>query len=236
LIYANSSRKLIISATTVGSILEWCEFSLYTFLGPTIAKLFFPPTDSNITSTMNILLIFGIGFISRPIGGLFFGYIGDRYGRRIALLSSIIMITFPTFMMGFLPIYAEIGYWAPVLLVALRLLQGFPVGGQFPGTMCYLAESVSPKERGFIGSFAFFGTQLGIMINILECLYIDRYVSTQQFLDWGWRVSFITSGFIGLLGFALGYILKETPLFLSLEKQEHVNKAPIVDVIKKFKT
>lgn len=230
-----SSKKLVISATIVGNILEWYEFGLYAYLAPTISKLFFPPTDTELAATINILLIFAVGFISRPIGGLFFGHIGDRYGRRIAILSSITTITLPTFLIGVLPTYEKIGYWAPVLLGLMRILQGFPVGGEFPGTICYLEESASSKERGYFGSFAFFASQIGIFLTIIESYLMEHYLSLKDLLQWGWRISFLVGGLIGLIGFSLRYRLKETPLFQTLEKQEKVAKAPIHKVLKEFK-
>jgi MHS family proline/betaine transporter-like MFS transporter len=229
------SKKLVIAATTMGNILEWYEFGLYAYLAPTIAKLFFPPSDSKLQSVMSFLFIFAMGFISRPFGGMIFGFIGDRYGRRLSLLTSVLLMSVPTFIIGLLPTYDQIGIWSAVLLGMFRLIQGIPVGGEFPGTICYLIESASAKERGFLGSFAFFGSQLGILLNVIECLCAESFLTERQLFDWGWRVPFLFGGIIGLLGFYLRNKLKETPLFETLEKQDHIAKAPIYRVCKECK-
>ncbi len=230
-----NSKKLIISASITGNVIEWYEFGLFAYLTPTISKLFFPPSFSNLSSIFSVLFIFAIGFISRPLGGILFGYIGDTFGRRISLLSSVIMIIFPSFIIGLLPTYEQIGCWAPICLAFYRILQGIPVGGECPGTMCYLIECSSLKDRGFMGSFAFFGSQIGILLNIIECYILDNVLTRQQLLDWGWRCSFMIGGIIGLIGLFLRYQLKETPLFLTLEQQDHIAKAPLHKLFKECK-
>jgi MHS family proline/betaine transporter-like MFS transporter len=229
------SKRLVIVATTIGNMIEWYEFGLYMFLAPIISRYFFPESLSLLNATTYSLLIFAIGFISRPFGGLFFGFIGDRYGRRISLVSSIMMMTVPTFCMGLLPTYQQIGFFAPLLLCLMRLLQSFPVGGEFPGSICYLTENAEIKERGFMGSFACFGAQFGVLLNLLECMLMENFLTHDQLLTWGWRFAFFVGGSLGLTGFFLRYKLKETPLFLSIEKQELVVKAPIREVLKHYK-
>ena len=231
----HSSKKLIITATTIGNILEWYEFELFLYLSPKISTLFFPKHDSDLVALINILLIFSIGCLSRPLGGIFFGYIGDRYGRRLALLSSIILITIPTFLIAFIPTYAQIGYASPILLCCLRFLQGFPLGGEFPGTMCYLMENAKPNERGFMSSFALFGALIGVTFNIIECLIMSYFLTDAQILSWGWRLSFFFGGLIGLTGLFLRFQLKETPLFETLEKKHEIIKAPLHKVLKNYK-
>ncbi len=219
----------------MGNILEWYEFGLYAYLAPVISRIFFSPSHTELAAIINVLLIFAIGFLSRPLGGIFFGYIGDRYGRRIAILSSIMMTTIPTFLIGLLPTYAQIGPWAAWLLVLLRLFQGFPVGGEFPGTICYLTESAPAGKRAYLGSYAFFGSQIGTLLNIVECLLMEHYLAPEQLAAWGWRLSFIIGGCIGLLGFTLRYRLTETPLFSALEKKDHVTKTPIRKALHGYK-
>ena len=230
-----ASKRLVISATIAGNVLEWYEFGLYAYLGPTIASLFFPPTDQGFAATVNVLMIFSIGFLSRPFGGLLFGSLGDRLGRRFALLLSIVTMSLPTFVIGFLPTFAQVGYLAPLSLCIFRLIQGIPVGGEFPGTICYLMETAGSKEKGFFSSFAFFGSQLGILFNVAECLLLETFLTKEQILDWGWRISFFTGGAIGLFGFYLRHKLRETPLFVALEKRHHVAKAPIHHVLRSQK-
>ena len=159
----NRSERLIVTSVTIGGLLEWYEFFLYPYLAPVISQNFFQ-NESNFFNLINAMLIFAIGFISRPLGALFFGHIGDRYGRKMALLLSIVMITVPSFAMGLLPTYAQIGVAASLILVGMRLLQGFLVGGEISGVMCYLVEEAAPTRRRFMTSWAFFGPQWGAVL------------------------------------------------------------------------
>ncbi len=228
---SGKSQRMAIIASTIGSGLEWYEFALFAYLAPVLAKVFFPPS-SDLASFISTLLIFAIGFIARPLGGLFFGYFGDRFGRRNALFYSIVLITAPTFFIGLLPTYAHIGWWAPLLLAILRFLQSFPAGGEFPGAMCYLVESSSSAKRGYMGSWTFFGSQLGSIFSMVETLVLEHYLPEHDFEAWGWRLSFIFGGLIGLLGCFLRFRLKETPIFEAVEAHHHVALRPIRSALK----
>ncbi len=217
-----------------GNILEWYEFGIYVYFSPIISELFFD-SATPLGNVVSFFLVFAIGFLSRPIGGLLFGYIGDLYGRRTALLSSIMFITLPTFCIGFLPTYHQIGWLAPVLLCLMRLLQGLPAGGEFPGTICYLIENASPRTRGFMGSWAFLGSQIGTCLNITECLLLEWFLPREDLVSWGWRASFIIGGLIGLCGIFLRYRLEETPFFKVLEEKNEVVKKPIISTFKNYK-
>ncbi|MBS0604471.1 MAG: MFS transporter [Verrucomicrobia bacterium] len=213
-------------AVTIGGALEWYEFSIYMFLAPVLAKHYFSALPG-MKGVLLIALIFALGFLSRPFGGLIFGHIGDRYGRKIALLISIISITIPTFGIGFLPNSSEV-LVAPFLLLLLRLLQGAITGGELPGIICYLTEGIPPKNSRFISSLSFFGSQLGMIVGIIECLLLELMVSPAQFVQWGWRISFLLSGLIGLTGLFLRSRLKETRTFTTLSQHKHVSKRPIL--------
>jgi MHS family proline/betaine transporter-like MFS transporter len=229
------SKKLIICASTIGNVLEWYDFALFLYLSPIISTLFFPKNDSADKALINLFIIFFIGCFSRPLGGLFFGYIGDRYGRRLSLLFSIVVITIPTFLISFLPTYEKIGYWAPILLCILRFFQGVPLGGEFPGTLCYLMENAEANERGSMSSFAFLGICIGVILSVFECLVVDYYLTEAEIVRWGWRLSFFLAGLIGLTGLILRFQLKETPLFQILKEKHEIVKAPIHQVFKKYK-
>ncbi len=219
---------------TIGGILEWYEVFLYIYWAPIISKLFFSPA-SELSALIYTLFIFGLGFLARPLGGLFFGHLGDLYGRKISLIASVVMISFPTFIIGILPGYAEIGYWAPVILVITRFLQGFPTGGELPGAMCYLAESASAENRKYMCSWAFVGPQLGAIISILECLLLETYLSEKDLIAWGWRLSFILGGLVGLFGFYLRHTLKESPLFAGLAAESKLARTPILESFSRYK-
>src|SRR5579883_2610675 len=225
------SQRTAIIASIIGSGLEWYEFALYAYLAPVLSKVFFPPS-SDLGPFISTLLIFAIGFIARPLGGLVFGYIGDHLGRKSALFSSIVLITVPTFLVGLLPTYAQIGAWSPFLLGLMRFLQGFPAGGEFPGAMCYLIESSSPKRRGYMGSWTFFGSQLGSIFSMVEVLLMEHFLPARDLETWGWRMTFIIGGVIGLLGCFLRQRLKETPIFHEVEKHHQIALTPIRSALK----
>jgi MHS family proline/betaine transporter-like MFS transporter len=230
----NSKQRSVILAVTIAGILEWYEVFLYVYWAPIISKLFFGPT-SGMTALIDTLFIFGLGFLVRPIGGLFFGHLGDMYGRKISLIASVLMISFPTLVIGFLPTYDQIGYLAPIILVISRFLQGFPAGGELPGAICYLAESSPPERRTYMCSWAFVGPQLGAVFSILECFLLETYLSPEHLMAWGWRLSFIVGGLIGLFGFYLRRSLSESPLFENLAKHSKLSHRPVFESLARHK-
>jgi MHS family proline/betaine transporter-like MFS transporter len=223
----------VIIATTAGGVIEWYELFLYVYWAPLISKLFFS-SDSSFSASINTLFVFFIGFLARPIGGLVFGHVGDRYGRKVSFIRSMILITLPSFAMGLLP-SVEIGIFAPIILGTLRFLQGLPAGGELPGAMCYLAESAPKSRRSFICSFSFFGPQIGVIISMLECYFFEKYMPHDFLVNWGWRISFIIGGLLGLVGFYIRGKLKETPAFLRLEENKKVLHKPITESILRHK-
>ncbi|MGE5196238.1 MAG: MFS transporter, partial [Anaerolineae bacterium] len=230
---SKKDQIFVIAATTAGGVIEWYELFLYVYWAPLISKIFFS-SDSKFSASINTLFVFFIGFLARPIGGLIFGHMGDRYGRRVSFIRSMILITLPSFAMGLLP-SIEMGIFAPVVLGALRFFQGLPAGGELPGAMCYLAESARKEKRSFVCSFSFFGPQIGVLISMLECYLFEKFMS-QEFLEtWGWRISFIIGGLLGLVGFYIRHRLKETPAFLNLGKSRKVLHRPIFETIIRHK-
>lgn len=218
-----------------GNALEWYEYGIYVYFAPVLSELFFSPA-SPLGAIVSFYLVLAIGFLSRPIGGLLFGSIGDRVGRRAAVVYSIVFMTIPTFLIGLLPTYAQAGWTAPLLLCILRLCQGIPAGGEFPGTITYLVESGPPESRGFMGSWSYFGSQFGIILNITEILLLERYLTHDQLATWGWRASFLFGGLIGVLGIFLRVWLKETQFFRVIEEKAEVEKEPVVWAFKRYKS
>ncbi len=229
------SRKLVIGAMCFGNALEWYEYGIYVYFAPVLSELFFSPA-SPLGAIVSFYLVLAIGFLSRPIGGMLFGYIGDRVGRRTAVVYSIVFMTIPTFLIGLLPTYAQAGWTAPFLLCVLRLCQGIPAGGEFPGTITYLVESGPPERRGFMGSWSFFGSQMGIVLNITEILLLERYLTHDQLASWGWRASFLFGGLIGVFGILLRVWLKETQFFRVIEEKAEVEKQPVLWAFKRYKS
>ncbi|MBM3184210.1 MAG: MFS transporter, partial [Chlamydiae bacterium] len=219
----------IIFAISFGNFLEWYELSLYVYWAPILSKLFFSGDD--IVALIKIFMIFGVGFLARPLGGIFFGRLGDRIGRRKSLILSILLMTFPTFITGLLPTYAQIGIAAPLLLGVMRILQSFPAGGEFPGAFCYLYESAPLSKRRFMCSWAGIGYQLGIFFGMIGCFMLKQLLTEDQIIEWGWRFSFILGGILGLFGLFLRSNLHETPLFLEMQEHEKLTRQSFKRVI-----
>lgn len=225
-------QTFIILATSIGSAVEWYELFLYVYWAPLISKMYFC-ADGDFVGSMKTLFVFFIGFLARPIGGLIFGHMGDKLGRKISFARSIILMTIPSFAMGLIP--NQIGIFAPIILCILRFLQGLPAGGELPGAMCYLAECAPPKRRSLVCSFTFFGPQIGVIISMLECYFLHKYMSEKALFSWGWRLSFIIGGLFGLIGFYLRHKLKESPAFHNLVNSKKVLHHPIKEAIFRHK-
>lgn len=223
----------LIIAVTIGNILEWYEIYLYIYWAPIISRLFFNAT-SDLGNTINVFTVFAIGFMARPLGGLFFGRLGDKIGRKKTLILSVLLMSFPTFVIGLLPTYAQIGSSSIILLTLLRFLQSFPAGGEQSGAFCFLYESAELEKRRFMTSWGAVGTQIGIILSMTECLLLEKFLSPEDLLNWGWRLSFLLGGCIGLFGFYLRTKLHETPSYNQLKYQHQITKKNLGQVLKKY--
>lgn len=221
-------------ACTVGSTLEWFDYTLYGTFATTLSKLFFPTEDA-ATSRMWIYLIFAIGFFSRPFGGLLFGHIGDRLGRKSTLIASIITMSVPTFLIGLLPTFEQIGICAPILLILIRLVQGIAIGGEFTGSMVYLVEQAPSNKRGFFGSWSDFGSPLGVLLGLLVSYVLISNFDTQEFEEYGWRIPFLLSIVIATLGTYLRYKIDESKAFKKVENNTYSKGFPIVETVTRHK-
>lgn len=221
-------------SVTIGSILEWYEIYLYIYWAPILSKLFFPE-HSPISALIHTLVIFAVGFLGRPIGGLIFGRIGDLKGRKTSLIRSIFLILFPTFFMGVLPSHESIGISSPILFGILRFLQSLPAGGELPGAFCFLFESAHKERRRYLTSWAGVGGQIGVIISMIECFYLEKFLSPEALILWGWRVSFILGGAIGLFGLLLRYHLHETPVFKEIETKQELTRKTIPSILWNYK-
>lgn len=180
----------------IGNMLEWFDFAAYGYFSAALGRNFFP-SDNHYTSILSALAVFAAAFFMRPLGGILFGHVGDRYGRRKALVLSAGLMTVSTFAIGCLPTYETAGVLAPILLVTMRLAQGLSVGGEYTSSAIFLVESGDPKRRGLLGSVASMGACVGIMAGSLLGLLITTLLTADQVQQWGWRIPF-------LLGLALG--------------------------------
>lgn len=202
-------------AGIIGNVLEWFDFGVYGFFAAEISGQFFP-NDNPVAQRLKGFLVFAIGFIGRPIGGLVLGRVGDRIGRRALLTLSILVMGLATLAFGLMPTYATIGVAAPVLLVALRLIQGFSLGGEFTGSMVYTTELASPVWRGLLSSSTAAGTTLGFLLGSTTAWIVNSILDKPQVLAWGWRIPFIASIALVIAGWFLRRGIRET------EQGEHV--------------
>ena len=215
----NASVKRAVKATMLGNAMEWFDFGVYAYLATTIGKVFFPDASGS-AQLLSTFAIFAAACRVRPLGGLFFGPLGDRIGRKKVLATTIILMAGSTFAIGLIPSYESIGIAAPILLVLLRLLQGFSTGGEYGGASTFVAEYAPDKRRGFFASFLEFGTLAGYVAAAGIVTIIQTVVSAEDLLQWGWRIPFLIAGPLGLIGLYLRLRLEETPAFQMMEQAE----------------
>lgn len=231
----NYIRRVILSCM-IGNALEWYDFALYGYFATTIGSLFFPQF-STFASLMATFGIFAAGFIMRPLGGLIFGHIGDKIGRKNALLWSIYLMAIPTTLIGLLPTYEQIGWLAPFLLTLIRLAQGLSMGGEFTGSMVFVVEHAEKNTRGIYGSWVVFSLLLGILVGSATATFTCYFLSSEQLLAWGWRVPFLLSVIGGFVGSAMRRMIKEPPQFAKAKELHKEHSTPLVELFKHhFKT
>ncbi|TDD89194.1 MFS transporter [Saccharopolyspora karakumensis] len=204
--------KRAITAATIGNLTEWYDFGVYAYLATTIGKVFFP-SSSTTTQLLATFGTFAVAFLVRPLGGMFFGPLGDRVGRTKVLAATMIMMAIGTFCIGIIPSYETIGIAAPALLLLARLVQGFSTGGEYGGAMTFIAEYTPDRRRGFFGSFLEFGTLVGFILGAGTVALLTAALSEQDMLSWGWRIPFLVALPMGLIGLYLRLKLGETPAF-----------------------
>lgn len=222
-----SYRKVAIAAC-FGTFLEWYDFLTFATLAVVFGPLFFPSNDPN-SGLLASLATFGVGMVVRPIGAAIFGSVGDRIGRKPVFMITIMLMGIATVSVGLLPTYAQIGIWAPVLLVSLRLLQGLSAGGEIGGGAVYLTEHAGEENRGFKTSFLQLMGPLGILVSTLQITLLQHWLTPEEFTSWGWRVPFWVSLFLLMMAFKVRMALEETPVFLTLSKQSNQSTSPLRD-------
>lgn len=200
-------------------------------MAPIIGAKFFPQTSAG-HATIEALMVFTAGFLCRPLGGIFFGYFGDTYGRAETLRISILIITISTFLVGVIPSYEEIGLTAPIVFIFLRLIQGVSIGGEYSGIIIYLAESAPLKKRGFTTSFAAIGANLGFLLATITVMLLHLFFNKQAITDWAWRLPFFLIGLPGSLIIYYRFKLSETPVYSQLQKKHRLESNPFISAIK----
>ena len=225
-------RKAVI-ASTVGTAIEWYDFFLYgTAAGLVFGKLYFPNSDA-LAGTLLAFGTYFIGFVGRPIGAAIFGHYGDRIGRKATLIATLLCMGLATFAIAFVPTYASIGIWGAVLLTVLRMIQGIGVGGEWGGSVLLAMEwSRTQGHRGLVASWPQFGVPCGLLLSNLAVLAFSTWAG-DEFLTWGWRIPFALSIILVGVGLWIRLGILETPVFQQLLDNDKIEKAPIVEVIKK---
>jgi MFS transporter, MHS family, shikimate and dehydroshikimate transport protein len=222
----------VMFAAAIGSALEWYDFFIYgTASALVFGALYFPKYDPTV-GTLAAFATFALGFLARPLGGLFFGHFGDRIGRKPMLVATLLLVGGGTFVIGLIPTYATIGVWAPALLLLMRLLQGFGAGAEYGGAVIMAVEFAPEGKRGLYGSFAPVGVAAGSLL-AGGVFYLATMMSKDSFLTWGWRVPFLVS--IVLLGLGL-YVrarLAETPVFAEVSERRGRLRAPAIETVRR---
>ena len=225
-------RKVIISGM-LGNGLEWYDYALYGHLSFVISKLFFPTADVS-TGLILTFLTFGAGFVSRPLGAIFFGRLGDKFGRKRALTTSMILMAVSTGSIGILPTYAAIGTMAPVLLLVIRILQGISLGGAFSGSMSYVVEHAPADQRSRAGGFILLSLVIGFLSGSLVSTLVTSLVGTEALFSWGWRIPFVLGVGIGFVGFYIRNHAEESPIYEQAKREGTLSATPVRDVFVKY--
>ncbi|AKA03692.1 glycine betaine/L-proline transporter ProP [Streptomyces noursei] len=225
--------KRAVSAAALGNAMEWFDFGVYSYIAVTLGHVFFP-SGNPTAQLLSTFGTFAAAFLVRPLGGMFFGPLGDRIGRQKVLAITMIMMAAGTFAIGLIPSYAMIGVGAPILLLLARLVQGFSTGGEYGGASTFIAEYAPDKKRGFLGSWLEFGTLAGYVGGAGLVTLMTALLSTEDLHSWGWRIPFLIAGPMGIIGLYLRMRLEETPAFAQLEKEAHAKEKARREVEKRI--
>jgi metabolite-proton symporter len=228
-----SSPRRVIVASLIGTSLEWYDFFLYGSAAALVfGKVFFPQFES-LTGTLLAFTTYAVGFVARPLGGVIFGHFGDRVGRRNVLVITLLLMGAATFAIGLVPSYDAIGVAAPVLLVTLRFLQGLGLGGEWGGAVIMSVEHGGAHRRGLNASWPQVGVPAGNLLAAAVLWVLNSLLSDSAFLSWGWRVPFLLSGVLVLVGLWIRLTITESPLFAEVEESGSKAKLPLVEVLRR---
>jgi MHS family proline/betaine transporter-like MFS transporter len=222
-------KSKILFSCLSGSVLEWFDFAVYGYLTSVIASQFFPSTNK-LVSILLTYAVFATGFLFRPLGAILFGYIGDRLGRKTALVTSSLLMAVPTFIIGTLPNYATLGMLAPILLIFCRILQGISVGGEFTGSFIYLIEQGTPGKKGFFSCFADIGCCLGMILGSLCVALLNSCLTADQLASYGWRLPFLGGIFLSMIALYIRTCLPESTEFKDAKRPK---KMPLQEIFTK---
>jgi len=221
-----SKLWFVIAASSVGTLIEWYDFYIFGSLAVILSQQFFPQGDTAV-ALLSTLATFGAGFVVRPFGAIVFGRLGDLVGRKYTFMVTLILMGGSTFAIGLIPGFSTIGYWAPVLVVSLRLLQGLALGGEYGGAATYVAEHAPATKRGFYTSFIQTTATLGLFVSIGVILGVRQSMGIAEFTEWGWRIPFILSAFLVAVSVFIRLRMQESPLFAKIKSEGKISKNPI---------
>jgi MFS family permease len=222
----DARTRLVLIAASLGTVFEWYDFFLYASLAVFFSALFFPPGNET-AAFLASLATFGAGFAVRPFGALVFGGLGDRIGRKRCFMITMVMMGTATLLVGFLPTYARVGVWAPVLLVFLRLIQGLAVGGEYGSAATYVAEHAQPAHRGYYTSWLQTTSTIGLLLSLLVILACRLTLGDEAFKAWGWRIPFLTSIVLLAVSVYIRLKLEESPVYQKMQLNGCTSKSPI---------
>jgi MFS family permease len=224
--YSEGSMRLVVVAASLGTVFEWYDFFLYGSLAVFFSGLFFPPGNET-AAFLASLATFGAGFAVRPLGALLFGALGDRIGRKRSFLVTMVIMGAATLVVGLLPTYSQVGMWAPILLVTMRLAQGLAVGGEYGGAATYVAEHAPPGRRGYATSWLQTTGTIGFLLSLLVILASRVAMDDDSFRAWGWRIPFLTSIVLLVVSLYIRLKLEESPIFEQMKSEGRISRAPI---------
>jgi MHS family proline/betaine transporter-like MFS transporter len=207
-----AKTRQAVSAAVIGNVLEWYDFAVYGFVATIIAKNLFPP-GSETSALLGTYLTFGIGFLARPLGGVVIGWVGDHYGRKVALVITIMLMAVGTVIIGLIPTFASIGYLAPAILVLARLMQGFSAGGEWGGSTAFIVEWAPKGRRGFYGSFQQMSVVAGLLLGSGIAALLNTVLDAATMEGWGWRIPFLLGALLGPVGMYMRRNIDETPAY-----------------------
>ena len=229
----HSSLPLVIVASSVGTMIEWYDFYIFGSLAAIISPKFYPPGNDTF-AYVAYLATFAVGFLVRPFGALFFGRIGDLIGRKYAFLVTLSIMGGSTFLIGLLPTYATAGWFSPITLILIRVLQGLALGGEYGGAAVYVGEHAPDKKRGFYTSFIQITATLGLFVSILVILGTQSSMSKEDFSAWGWRIPFLISIILVVISLYIRLKLRESPIFAQLKTAGTTSIQPLKDAFTKW--
>ncbi len=227
------SKSRLVFASGVANTFEWYDYALFAHFAPIIGTKFFPDASPS-TSLLHAFLAFAIGYLMRPIGGIFFGILGDKFGRRTALSAAIFCMSLPTALIGILPTYENIGITATILMIIVRMVQGLSMGGALTGSISFVIEHTKPANRGFSGSISMSSICIGILFGSGVSQLIQYFLTAEQFNSWGWRVPFLLGIFILFAGNYIRKYTSETPSFQGIKEEGKILKSPLKKVISTY--